>query len=66
MIERPEFQNHCWMEPKLAGRHPSVQNRRSVLSVVEESWPMFTLKHEGNILFFETNQSPPGADSEIV
>ena len=21
---------------------------------------MFTLKHEGNILFFETNQSPPG------
>jgi flagellar motor protein MotB len=27
---------------------------------------MFTLKHEGNILFFDTNQSPPGADSEIV
>ena len=42
------------------------RNRRSVLSIVEESWPMFTLKHEGNILFFETNRSPPGADSEIV
>ena len=36
------------------------------MQVVEESWPMFTLKPERNILFFETNQSPPGADSEIV
>jgi hypothetical protein len=42
------------------------RNRRAVLSVVEESWPMFTLKHERNILLCETNKSPPGANSEIV